>query len=335
MARSALLVAVVVLDFTLPHHILEVHTTKTPPLSGPPPPPYPPSSASLREEPNTPPSLTLEHTRLSVTLEQAQSSLNTPLPINKAQTRALLTLEQEHSSLKTPFSSHLGQEYALLTLKQGKPSLRKPSSMSLEQAVVDVAQGPLRENWIVIMMDSSADELFSICLVLETLHRNDNPSPLFLVRPEKDPEWQHQFQSSPSIFYSGRCVLILIIGSWVDWLEEQGEEAWTPPATLIVVNVNTSWDATLLMELPLIQRSASLALLQEIPTDGIPSPYLFTSKYFSKTPHEQLLPLDLLGLWDKTRFPTHDDVFPDRFQTFSGEVLHVASDLDDLRRRRR
>ncbi|KAK3890320.1 hypothetical protein Pcinc_005702 [Petrolisthes cinctipes] len=300
MARSTLVIigtVVTVLTSTLAHHTHEVYES-TPLLSGPPSRPSlnNPSSASLKQVQSLP------FTTTSLTLEQ---------------TRPPFSLEYAHSSLKTPF---------LINLEQAQPSLYKPSSMSLEQAVVEVVQGPLREKWIVLMMDSSADQLFSLHFVLDALHKNDHPSPLLLVRPEKETKWHDQFQSSPSMFYSGRCVLILIIGSCVDWLEE---ESWTPPDYLIVVNVNTSWDATLLIELPLIQRSTSLVLLQGTHMNGILLPHLFTSRYFSKTPHGERLTIDPLGLWDKTRFKTHYEMFPDRFQTLSGEVLHVASDLDD------
>ncbi|XP_064115161.1 glutamate receptor ionotropic, kainate glr-3-like [Macrobrachium nipponense] len=38
---------------------------------------------------------------------------------------------------------------------------------------------------------------------------------------------------------------------------------------------------------------------------------------------------ELLGPWNASMFLTKSDLFPDRFKTFKGEVLHVASDYDD------
>ena len=40
--------------------------------------------------------------------------------------------------------------------------------------------------------------------------------------------------------------------------------------------------------------------------------------------------MNLHGKWDPQRFSTWDALFPDRFSSFAGTTLHVASIYDDM-----
>ncbi|XP_071524430.1 probable glutamate receptor [Panulirus ornatus] len=193
----------------------------------------------------------------------------------------------------------------------------------LERAVVEAVDGPLLEKWLILLVDTSAEQLLPLDTLIEALNDGEHPRPLLLLRPKL--EWEDQLP--PSSVLSGLCVVILVTATWPWWLAETGDR-WAP-TTLLVVNVNSSWDATNLMEWPKIQISASLTLIEPSYRKESLVPIVHTSRPFSKDFRGRRLYKDFLGEWDVTRFPRLDLLFPDRFHTFGGEVLHVASDLDD------
>lgn len=193
----------------------------------------------------------------------------------------------------------------------------------LERAIVEVVEGPLQEKWLILLVDSSAEPLLPLEHLLDALHDGDYPRPLFFLYPR--PEWEDQLP--PASVLRDLCAVVLVTATWPEWLAEAGDR-WAP-ATLLVFNVNSSWDATHLMEWPQIQLSTSLTLIEASYRKGSLVPIVYTSRPFSRNSRGRRLYKDSLGEWDAANFYTIDRLFPDRFQTFGGEVLHVASDLDD------
>ncbi|XP_042226822.1 uncharacterized protein LOC121869529 isoform X2 [Homarus americanus] len=197
------------------------------------------------------------------------------------------------------------------------------ASQQLQQAIVEAVEGPLQEKWVVLLVDASAESLLLFDHLLDSLHGGHRPRPLLLLRP--GPDWQDHLPP-PSVL-TGRCAVLLVTASWPSWLAEAGDK-WTP-AMILVINVNSSWDAAHLMKWPQLQLSPSLTLMEASYSKWSFTPLVYTSRPLSRDCQGHRLTKDLLGVWDVAVFSKENRLFPDRFHTFDGEVLHVASDLDD------
>ncbi|XP_068228133.1 uncharacterized protein [Palaemon carinicauda] len=187
----------------------------------------------------------------------------------------------------------------------------------LADAILEIIENILTDEWIVLITEIQSPVL---AVVLQSLHTSTE-RPLILLSPEDG--WEEQLP--PSSLLRGRCAVILIVSDSPTWLLDIGDE-WSP-SILLVVNANSSLQSEKLLAMPHIQRSPSLSLLEAPKANGPPTVY--TSRPFLRNARGKRLFLDLVGKWDINDFEVKEDLFPNRFRTFGGEVLHVASDLDD------
>lgn len=196
-------------------------------------------------------------------------------------------------------------------------------SRSLEQVLANIVGGPLKEKWIVLVVDPSAESIMPLDKIVRAIYDLDQTPALLIFQAED--KWEDHLP--PAKDQRGRFAFILAVGSEPEWLMNV-PDVWTP-AMLLVVNVNASYDARPLLELPLIQRAISLALLEASDDKGTLEFLIYTSRPFSRDPEGGRRMKLFLGSWDNQLFSTIDALFPERFQTFGGEILHVASDYDD------
>ncbi|KAK7076580.1 hypothetical protein SK128_011617 [Halocaridina rubra] len=199
-------------------------------------------------------------------------------------------------------------------------ALQKTANHQLEDALIEAITGPLSDKWIIILMDTITDSKFDLQKVLFDVHDSVN-QPLFLLSSQ--PGWEQQLPP-PSVL-KGRCAVVLIISSWPSWLEDAGDE-WSP-GILFVIRLNSSVFTRSLLNIPQIQRAPALALTELSYEKSIPQVY--TSFPLQRDENGQRLVKNLIGSWNDRDFNTKQELFPNRFESFGGEVLHVASDLDD------
>lgn len=197
------------------------------------------------------------------------------------------------------------------------------SSRALERVLADIVGGPLREKWIGLVMDPSAEAIMPLDKIVRALYELDQPPALLIFQAGDN--WEERLPPPEDL--SGRFALILVLGSEPEWLMDVSD-VWAP-SMLLVVNVNASYDARPLLELPLIQRAVSLALLEASEDKGMLEFLVFTSRPFLRDSEGDRRMKFFLGSWNSQLFSTLNALFPERFETFGGETLHVASDYDD------
>ncbi|XP_068227416.1 probable glutamate receptor [Palaemon carinicauda] len=191
-------------------------------------------------------------------------------------------------------------------------------SPSLETSLIEIINGPLKSHWIVFLLDDSAETFINFDQIPKKLFKTDHPSQAYVVKP--DQEW-HEYLS-PSLAFKGRYAIVLLTGMYPQWLDES-TNSWMPEI-LLIVNVNASWNSSPLLKSPKIQQVTALALLEvHYPKDNEAIPIVYTLSPFAKKNKIAL------GSWNASVFPAKSDLFPDRFETLEGEVLHVSSDYDD------
>ncbi|KAF2363628.1 Ionotropic glutamate receptor L-glutamate and glycine-binding domain [Trinorchestia longiramus] len=137
-------------------------------------------------------------------------------------------------------------------------------------------------------------------------------------------------QSLPSpINQRSDIVAIVLSTTFPMWLNSDYHKKYWLFKSVIVVDFNSLMDSRDLMEYMVLKRARDLVLLKALPAyaDGEIAVHLCTPSYFGRRqPDIQTL----CRQWDKNNFASYDTIFENRFRDFEGEVLHVASDIDDF-----
>ncbi|XP_066958482.1 probable glutamate receptor [Macrobrachium rosenbergii] len=206
-------------------------------------------------------------------------------------------------------------------LKRRESPFEANFSASLSTSISEIVSGPLKNHWVVFLLDGSAETFLDLKQenVLTTGH------PLSIYKSNPDWDWHEFLPPNPTL--QGRCAAVLITGMYPQWIDEI-TDSWVPD-TLLIINVNYFWKSSSLLKSPKIQQVTSLALLEDNFTGHEAIPIVYTTPPFIKVHTNKTMVKELLGSWNASMFITKGDLFPDRFKTFKGEVLHVASDYDD------
>nr|XP_045625149.1 uncharacterized protein LOC123774684 [Procambarus clarkii] len=108
------------------------------------------------------------------------------------------------------------------------------------------------------------------------------------------------------------------------FVEEAPERLWTPN-TLLLVDVNASVNATRLLAQASFSYSPFLSLLQPCNKNDAACYYILTYETFH--PHNKIT---FHGIYNAIKPQTFRSVFPDRFKSFYGHNLQLASWADDF-----
>ncbi|KAK4323243.1 hypothetical protein Pmani_006026 [Petrolisthes manimaculis] len=178
--------------------------------------------------------------------------------------------------------------------------------------------GPLSGHQVMLMVDDGVQRSLSLDLLLTGL-----TSPTVLLHTTTHNTDNHfTTQQLPT----AQDVLLVVVGTGSPWL------LWSPPgwlsprAVLVLVAAQTC-SARKHFQSPLLQNTPSVALLclNHKPQTPEYSTYsVMTYLPLSANPE----PLSL-GAWHPNNFSTMNDIFPDHFQDFGGQVLRVTNSLDD------
>lgn len=196
-------------------------------------------------------------------------------------------------------------------------------SDNLFQVLSDILYGPLYGKCILIAIHSSSFQYAS----KEEIMFPFKDFPIYLVYIEESNsinllEWP--------LFKNQDISVVFITGKYPEWLNRN--KHWWYFTTTIIINVNPLLNSEDLLKSRLIQRSRNILLVETFHNIGSNTtlvgiytsrPFFFDSKGRKKFKFS-------LGLWNKTKYLTFDQLFPSRFPSFNGELLHVASDKNDF-----
>lgn len=122
-------------------------------------------------------------------------------------------------------------------------------------------------------------------------------------------------------------VAVLLTGQALPWLNDHSL-LWKFN-TVVIINVNMSLNSQLLLNSALIQRSLNVVLFEPFQSGSRKNNIgVFASFPFNVNKNFKARKM-YLGQWDSSKFGTFEALFPPRFPTFNGAVLHVSTDHDD------
>ena len=173
----------------------------------------------------------------------------------------------------------------------------------------------------LIIFDESVQNEISIDDIL-----NNVEEPQYLIVPSSI-ENINEGVPSTSI-QKESLVAFIIISDYPKWLS--GDIIWHF-STIVVVNINVNWDAKAVLENNIIQNSKAILLFEKSNKSTSFDKYeVFTSyPLMNKSSGESGIK-QYLGFWDPSSYNTESTLFPERFESLNGEVLHLATDHDDF-----
>ena len=170
---------------------------------------------------------------------------------------------------------------------------------------------------IFMIIESSVEDMIDIELL--TL-------PLYLINMNKLHGKSIEEVLPPPSTQKSVEMMILVTMEMPQWIN--GNLDWYFD-TALIINLNYNWNAKSLLENEFIQRTSKLALI-ELDKKGNEIRFeVFTSNNLKKGSDGSPLTKQSLGFWNSDKFRSLDDIFLERFSSFHGETIYIASDFDD------
>lgn len=133
---------------------------------------------------------------------------------------------------------------------------------------------------------------------------------------------------TPSLdsFIPSSDAVVSVVGAELPWLLTSPPERWSASSVLLVGNT-LACDPRALLQTALAQRTPAVAALCLAKLGEQRNKLEF--RVFTWRPLHPRRKLLLLGGWNASRFASWDQLFVDRFSSFGGVTLHVASNTNE------
>ncbi|XP_047494446.1 glutamate receptor ionotropic, kainate glr-3-like [Penaeus chinensis] len=233
-------------------------------------------------------------------------------------------------------SIHLFYSMALLTistgelltsllpkLRQGKNSIPDHSEdhpviqRLLKDTLMDICRGPLAGRDVTLVLDASCKENMVLPDFIEALgvpvlfFNNEGVN-----RGVLDAAKRNRLD-----------VIVSVVGPELSWLLTSPPERWSA-SSVVLVGTTLQCDPRALLQTALTQRTPAVAALCLAKLGEQRNRLEFrVFTWRPLHPRRKLLPL---GGWNASAFASWDQLFVDRFSSFGGVTLGVASDHDDM-----
>ncbi|KAL7643678.1 UNVERIFIED_CONTAM: hypothetical protein RMT77_005661 [Armadillidium vulgare] len=128
-------------------------------------------------------------------------------------------------------------------------------------------------------------------------------------------------------FLNPEMVLIIISNKDLSWLNDDFSPKWIFN-TVILININKSESSESYLSTKFMKMPVNVALLELVNLRGVNRYGVFSLLPFHKNRGKRMN--KFLGFWNTTNFNTFESLFPNRYKSFNGEIIHLASDIDDF-----
>ena len=213
-----------------------------------------------------------------------------------------------------------------LVMSQHSTANGNLSTNLLLNTLIEMLQGPLTHHHVFITSEESSAARFNFDALIQ-----QNPGQIFIYQIK---EMEKHLQSNcvhecmPKVEFQKQILLLMFVNSFPNYLPKIASN-WDFE-TLMLVNLNNTVDKTLILETEVVQKFRNILLIEEqVSQKNLPVISLYGSTPFVKHNGTASV-IKRLGTWDKELFKDREALFPDRFDDFEGEVLNIASDLDDF-----
>lgn len=206
-------------------------------------------------------------------------------------------------------------------------SLKPRSRMTdaeAEEILSALMKGPLVKDSFLFVFDAGSAQVLDVDSLVSSI--NANTSSVVLVNAY---HLQSFLSQAPVCFFRGSFLTTVLVFTEnpLDFLKTLNED-WNPDY-LLLFSLNETLDSRNILKHETVQRSKYLTLIERERKTPLARFQVLTSRplkpkddgYAFKSP---------MGLWDEGRYRTKTDVFPERFETFDGTVLHLGSWCDDF-----
>ena len=193
------------------------------------------------------------------------------------------------------------------------------SKNDLFESIVEIINGPLADASICIAYDNAfSTQNTDLDFLISRIENN-------VILFETDGLMEDENSELPPRAIQRSALLILLIGESPDFIPLLDGQ-WHFDA-LMIVPTNINLDTREIVQMEIIQKSKDIIVVRNINILGLPSIRMFAAKPFVDYISD---PTYFIGVWDKSKYTKYEDIFPKRFKSFEGEVLHIASDVDDF-----
>lgn len=185
-------------------------------------------------------------------------------------------------------------------------------------------RGPLVKDNFLFIFDTGSVQGLDVDSLVSGI--NATASSIVLVNAH---HLQSFLSQAPVRFFRGSFLTTVLVFTEnpLDFLKALNED-WNPDY-LLLFNLNETLDSLNILSHETVQRSKHLTLIER---ERKPPParfQVFTSRPF-RPKHDGYAFKSPMGIWNRERYRTRTGVFPDRFETFDGAVLHLGSWCDDF-----
>lgn len=185
-------------------------------------------------------------------------------------------------------------------------------------------KGPLKKDSFLFVFDAGSEQVLNLDALVSGI--NASTSSVVLVNAYN---LQNFLSQAPVRFFRGSFLTAVLVftESPLDSLKGLNDD-WNPDF-LLLFNLNGTLDSRNILSHETVQRSKYLTLIERERKTSLARFQVLTSKPFKPKDNGYAFKLPM-GLWNKDRYSTKSDLFPERFETFDGVVLHLGSWCDDF-----